>query len=103
MGYKIGDLVVYNNDLYKVTLKHIAFDAYSENSYDLVGIVVSGFLLGIAESNLTPHSPMAEWSSPDYRLPVGSTSAANGCECGAWISTFKEDHMHFCPKFKGDV
>lgn len=32
---------------------------------------------------------------------IEKVKQTNGCECGAWSTQWKNDHMWFCPKFKG--
>jgi hypothetical protein len=84
--FSIGDKVMYDGQLYEVVDSY--FDPTSGETYhDITGLVVYSILSGVASINLTKY--------------VESGLVKNKCECGAHATTYKDDHMHFCPLFTG--
>ncbi len=88
MEYKIGDEVTYSysKGIYKVINRFT--DAWGSTRYTIQK--GEGMELEAFEIELTLHLPEGK--------PI---QLSNGCTCGAWISSWPEDHMHFCDKFKG--
>ncbi len=104
---QIGDNARYYGHTVKV-LSIKPFNVYGEQQYEVETTTGTKYIA--AESELLPlpslstslDEQMLHFNElmADTNLPKGSELKGNGCECGAWTTTYKDDHMTFCPKFK---
>lgn len=106
MSYKVGDkLRYYGHDV--TVSKSMPYSVHGEKQYEVETATGTKYIA--AESELMyPSLPtgldawMSEAPTPMLNTrPPPIESKGNGCECGAWATTYQDDHMTFCPKFKG--
>lgn len=107
MSYKVGDkLRYYGHDV--TVSKSMPYSVHGEKQYEVETATGTKYIA--AESELITTYPslptgldawMSEAPSAMYKpCPLPTESKGNGCECGAWATTYQDDHMTFCPKFK---
>lgn len=89
MEFEVGDEVVYeySKGVYKIISKRR--DTYGLTKYSIQ--IGDGIAIETFHSELT------------IALPEGNklVRLSNGCTCGSWITSWPDDHMHFCDKYKG--
>lgn len=104
-GFKVGDKVSYKG-IDAIISHTLPYSVHGEAQYDITTLIGAPQRIVASESELillnsslpTGLSALGRESSPPTIKSL--ESKGNGCQCGAWATTYQDDHMSFCPKFK---